>query len=372
MFETSRRRLLQALGVGTAGSVAGCSAVAPTAEDRTTAEQSTTTAAAQEPEVDSIALDPTEVPDPIDRDEPKRHEVTLTAEEVTAEIEPGVTFSYMTFDGTVPGPMIRVRRGDTVSLTMENATENALPHNVDFHAVYGTGGGSIATTAAPGEENAMEFRAEYPGAYIYHCAVANLDYHISSGMFGIILVEPEDGLPEVDHEFYVGQHEVYTDKPAGKEGQHGFDYNAMGREDPSYVLLNGEKYAYTTDRHGPLEVETGDTARVYMVTGGPNLPSYFHPIGNVWTKAWPNGSLASTPDEYVQTMTVAPGSCFVGEMEFPVPERVKLVDHALSRVARKGMMAEIDVTGEKQNEIFDPEPDGADEGPLYGDESGDY
>ncbi|MDY7083139.1 MAG: multicopper oxidase domain-containing protein, partial [Halobacteria archaeon] len=121
----------------------------------------------------------------------------------------------------------RVRQGDTVNFTFKNLPDNAMTHNVDLHAVYGTGGGNVATTANPGEENAMKFEAKYPGAFIYHCAVPNLDYHISSGMFGMIVVEPPEGLPEVDREFYLGQHEVYTNKPAGEKGKHSFDFDAM-------------------------------------------------------------------------------------------------------------------------------------------------
>ncbi len=362
MFETTRRKTLQALGIGGTASVAGC-ASAPSADTRTDTGTPGTDAPAPE---GGVAADPTDLPPPVDWTEPRHHEVTLTAEEVTAEIEPGVTFDFMTFDGRIPGPMIRVRQGDTVTFTLENAPDNDVPHNVDMHAVYGTGGGSVATMAAPGEENAERFRAEYPGAYIYHCAVANLDYHVSSGMFGIVLVEPEDGFPEVDREFYFGQHEVYTDAKTGEEGHHGFDFAAMAREDPTYVLLNGEKYAYAAGRRGPLEAEVGETARVFFVDGGPNLGSSFHPIGNVWSRCYPQGSLSAEPRTHVQTEPVAPGSCMIGEMEFPVPSRVKLVDHALSRVARKGMLAEIDVTGEKNTDVFDPEPDGPDEGPIYG------
>ncbi|MDH5019965.1 copper-containing nitrite reductase [Halobacterium rubrum] len=360
MFDTTRRKMLQALGVGGAtATIAGC-AEAPT-DDTVETEAQTMTEQMQnstpnEVDVDTVAADPTDVPDPIDRDEPKTHDITLETKEVTAEIEPGVTFDYMTFDGQVPGPMIRVREGDTLNLTLENPEGNQMPHNVDFHAVYGTGGAAEATTVNPGESASVSARLEYPGAFIYHCAVPNLDMHISAGMYGMILVEPKDGLPEVDHEFYFGQNEIYTDKSTGKEGHHAFNMDAMADENPTYVTLNGEKYAYAAANKGPLEVQKGDSVRVYMVTGGPNVTSNFHPIGNVWTEAWPNGAIASEPDKNAQTMKVAPGSCFVGTMETPVPERIKLVDHALSRVARKGLLAEVDVLGEEEPEIFDPDP----------------
>lgn len=367
MFATSRRKLMQALGLGGAATVAGCNA--PNDLQAREVEETSILQQAEQTSADRVAADPTDVPEPINRDEPTRHDVTLTAKEVTAEIEDGATFNFLTFDGQVPGPMIRVREGDTVSLTLENAPESNLQHNVDLHAVYGTGGGAVATTAAPGEENGMEFRAEYPGAYIYHCAVPNLDYHISAGMFGMIVVEPKDGLPEVDQELYFGQHEVYTDKAAGESGHHSFDYEAMAAENPSYVLLNGEKHAYAAAKYGPVEVQKNDRVRVFLVDGGPNLTSSFHPIGNVWETVYPQGSFTSAPVKHIQSQPVCPGSCFVGDMSTPVPSRIKLVDHALSRVARKGLLAEIDVLGDKEPEIFDPSPDTPasedEEGPIY-------
>ena len=366
MFDTSRRKLLGAVGLGALASLAGCGGDSDGDQTPGARASQSTPEPASEPDVESVAADPADVPDPIDRDHSETVDVTLTVEEVTAEVEPGVTFDYMTFDGQVPGPMLRVRQGDTVEFTLENAPENGMLHNVDFHAVYGTGGGSVATTAAPGEENAMRFQARYPGAFIYHCAVPNMDYHISTGMFGMILVEPPEGLPEVDQEFYLGQHELYTSHDAGAPGHHSFDYEAMRAEEPTYVMFNGEKFAYAADNYGPMEVDVGDTARVYMVSGGPNLTSSFHPIGNVWSEAWPNGSVTTTPDEFVQTMSVPPGSCFVGTLDFEVPSRVKLVDHALTRVTRKGCLAEIDATGEEDESIYDPDFDGSThEGPLY-------
>ena len=198
-----------------------------------------------------VAADPTALPGPVDWTEPKRHQITLETVEVVAEIEPGVTFDYMTFGGQIPGPMIRIRQGDTVEFTLKSASGNIMPHNIDFHAVYGTGSGAEATLVVAGQTNGMVFRAMYPGAFIYHCAVPTLDHHISSGMFGMIVVEPWEGLPPVDHEFYLGQHEVYTDQPAGMQGHHYFDFQAMQREDPTYVLLNGEKHALTPAVAGP-------------------------------------------------------------------------------------------------------------------------
>ncbi|RDZ63932.1 nitrite reductase, copper-containing [Haloferax sp. Atlit-12N] len=357
MLSTTRRRTLQWLGLGGAASLAGCATNAPTAAqsldetEEPTQQRSTNL-------VDRVAADPTDIPGPIDRSEPAEVDVTLRPEEVTAEVEDGVTFTYMTYNGQVPGPFIRVRQGDTVNLTFENPEENAMPHNVDFHAVAGPGGGAEATMTNPGETAHLRFKATYPGAYIYHCAVPNMDMHISAGMFGLILIEPPEGLPEVDQEVYIGQHELYTDKAAGEEGQHNFDYESMRNEDPTYVLMNGEKYAWTPNGRGPAAtVGTGETVRVYFVDGGPNLSSSFHPIGSVWETLYPDGSLTTEPQSHIQTRLVPPGSTTIATMNSPVPGDFKLVDHSLSRVARKGCMAVIRAEGPEDPEIFDPDPD---------------
>jgi len=303
---------------------------------------------------DRIAADPTDIPGPITRNTPKTHEIVLESSEAVAELEDGVQFHYMTFGGQVPSPMIRVRQGDTVILTLKASPENAMLHNIDFHAVYGTGGGANATYVTPGQSKTIKFKAMYPGAFIYHCAVPRMDYHISSGMYGMIVVEPEEGLPEVDHEFYLGQNEVYTQQPVGAKGMHEFNHQAMKDEIPTYIVLNGEKYALTSERHGPMKVKKGETARIFFVNGGPNLSSSFHPIGNVWTKAWREGAIASNPEKFVQTVQVPPGSCGIFEMDFPVPSTIHLVDHALSRVASKGMRGDIVVEGEEEPDIYNP------------------
>jgi len=312
--------------------------------------------AAKPTDVDRIAADPTDIPDPIERDTPTTVTKELTTKEQVAEVEPGVTYTYMSFDGRIPGPMLRVRRGDTVELTVTNDEGNSMPHNIDLHAVRGTGGGAEASMVAPGETATFRFKATYPGAFVYHCAVPNVDMHISSGMFGLILVEPKEGLPEVDHELYFGQHELYTTGETGEKGHHDFDIDAMAAEEPTYVLLNGEKYAITPDGYGAPSLGVGETARVYFAVGGPNLDSSFHPIGSVWDEVWQQGALASEPNRFVQTTPVKPGSCAVATLHAEVPGPIKLVDHALSRVARKGMLAVIQREGDANPAVFDPEP----------------
>jgi nitrite reductase (NO-forming) len=360
----TRRTFIRGIGVGAlAGALGGvggermwigraAKAVArtgPSAQDTVAAAKYALTS-------QRVAADPTKLPPPIGRRGPKRVEVKLEVQEVVAEIEPGVAFSYLTFGGQVPGPMIRVRQGDTVHLTLTNPPSNRDVHNVDLHAVYGTGGGAEGMMVVPGQSASIEFRAMFPGAFIYHCAVPALDFHISSGMFGMILVEPEGGLPPVDRELYFGQNEIYLKGAAGVKGLRDFDYDAMRAEDPTYVVLNGEKDAITPGRWGAVKVKRDERVRVFFVCGGPNLSSHFHPIGNVWSKAWQAGALANAPLRYIQTMVVPPGSCGVFELETPVPETIKLVDHALTRVVSKGMMGMVDVEGAPRLDIFNPKP----------------
>ncbi len=355
--DMGRRQFMRAAGTGAV--LLGATGLIGSARAQASHSQGTGLATASRRDVrgalrraDSVAADATRLPAPITRDHAVHHEIELVARQVVAQLDSGAHFEFMTWDGQVPGPMIRVRQGDTVSLTVTNPKRNTRPHNVDMHAVYGTGGGSAATLVVPGQSRTERFQCRYPGAFIYHCAVANLDEHISRGMFGMILVEPHEGLPQVDREFYLGQHELYTRQPFGSQGTLSFDYQAMAREQPSYVLFNGAVDGYTGGRFGPLQAKVGETVRVFMVSGGPNLLSSFHAIGNVWSRCWPQGALASSPLRYVQTQPVPPGSCFVGDMELPVPETIKLVDHALSRVARKGLLAEIKVTGRPDPAVY--------------------
>ncbi|MCU4753227.1 copper-containing nitrite reductase [Halobacteria archaeon AArc-curdl1] len=367
----NRRRFLAGIGATGVAAIAGCVGSDDDEDgngngnenggnEGSSETENTALADAKAVDVDSIAADPTDIPDPVDWDEPRTHDLTIECIEATAEVEPGVTFDYMTYEGQVPGPMYRVREGDTIDLTFEVPDEyNMDMHNIDFHAVYGPGGGAEATTIAPGDEPArLRFQTKYPGIHIYHCAVPNMDHHISAGMFGAILVEPEDGLPEVDREFYFGQHELYTDGQPGEEGHHTWDVQASRDEDPTYVLLNGEAYGFTpSGAHGPVTAEVGETVRVFQAVGGPNFTAAWHPIGNVWSRLYRDGDLLSDPARNVETTPVAPGTVAAGEMELPVPGPIKIVDHALSRVVHKGALAVIDVQGEEDPDVYDDNPE---------------
>ena len=352
---------MKAAGAGSAIALAGCVGNDDDGGGATPRQEPQTQEEGLDPakslDTDRIAADPRELPDPVDWNSPRHHDIEMTTTEETAEVEPGVTFDYMTFDGQVPGPMVRVRRGDTVNLTLVNESENSMPHNIDFHAVYGPGGGADDTTINPGESATIEFRAMYPGVFVYHCAVPNMDHHISAGMFGAILVEPEDGLPEVDRELYFGQHELYTDGAPGEEGHHSFSFDAMRNEEPTYVCFNGEAYAFTDNGYGPVTVQKGERVRIFHSQGGPNLMSSWHGIGNVWETFYRDGDVVSDPDRYVETAPVAPGSVAIAEIDTPVPGPIKLVDHALSRVVRKGVLGVVEVEGSPEPDIFDPDPE---------------
>lgn len=362
-FPLSRRSLVHALPLGAVsfaatGGLIRTAAAAPAAAP---------TIAASRPIAGRVAADPARLPPPIRRDHPIHHRIVLETYDVVAEIRPGTTFRFMTFGGQIPGPMIRVRQGDTITLTLANKDStqgmaggrnmssgmDMMRHSIDMHAIYGTGGGAMATLVQPGESRTETFQAVFPGAFMYHCAVPDfLDKHISSGMFGIILVEPAEGLPEVDREFYLGQHELYTTGPFGAPGHQQFSIDKMIAENPDYVLFNAAAQGLTPGRYGAMGAKVGERIRVFMVCGGPNLTSSFHPIGNVWSRCWPQGALASAPRRFVQTEPVCPGSCFVGEMDLPVPSMVNLVDHALSRVAHKGLLAQIAVVGPADPSVF--------------------
>lgn len=169
------------------------------------------------------------------------------AQEVISQIAPGIYFNYWTYNKQVPGPMLRIREGDPVELTLTNDPSSLHDHNIDLHAVTGPGGGATLTHVAPGETKTFKFKALNPGLYVYHCAMPNVSTHNSHGQYGLILVEPKEGLAPVDKEFYVMQGELYTVGELGKRGLAIFDSNALLDGNPNYVVFNGR--TETTPSH---------------------------------------------------------------------------------------------------------------------------
>ncbi|WP_343312718.1 copper-containing nitrite reductase [Brucella sp. BE17] len=299
--------------------------------------------------VTDIARKPTDIPPPITRRQPETVTVELETIELEARLDGRTTYRYWTFNGTVPGPFVRVRVGDTVKVSLKNDESSTMMHNVDFHAVTGPGGGAEATTAAPGETKRFTFKAMNPGLYVYHCAVPPVAMHISSGMYGMILVEPEDGLPEVDHEFYVMQGEIYTEEEFGSSGLLTESYEKLLNERPEYFVLNGHVGALTD--HYPMKAKVGETVRIYFGVGGPNFQSSFHVIGEIFDRVYQFGSLTSPPLTDVQTVTVPAGGATAVEFKVEVPGKYVLVDHALSRVER-GLAGFLIVEGDENPDIF--------------------
>jgi nitrite reductase (NO-forming) len=268
--------------------------------------------------------------------------------EVTALMDDGVAYTYWTFGGTVPGPMLRVRQGDTVELTLKNAPESKLSHSIDLHAITGPGGGAKVTQIAPGESATFTFKALNPGAFIYHCASPLVPQHIANGMYGMIIVEPPEGLPPVDHEFYVMQGDFYLEGDRAEHGLHDFSLLDMVDEHPNYVVFNGSVGALTGDR--ALKASVGDTVRIFFGVGGPNTVSSFHVIGEILDRVYPEGA-TSPVLQNVQTTLVPAGGATIAEFKLNYPGNYTLVDHSLGRMT-KGAVGLLQVDGAADPEVF--------------------
>jgi nitrite reductase (NO-forming) len=307
-----------------------------------------TSAPAQAP---SIARAPDDLPPPAGNRPPQLVRVTLETAEVIGQLADGATYKYMTFNGSVPGPFIRVRVGDTVEVTLKNPASSAMTHSIDLHAVTGPGGGATVTQVAPGEQKTFTFKALAPGLFVYHCASPLIAQHIASGMYGMILVEPEGGLPPVDREFYVMQGEIYTQQPFGSQGLLTPSDEKLFNEQPEYFVFNGAVGALTTQH--PLQATAGQTVRIFFGVGGPNFTSSFHVVGETFDKIYNQGSLTSPPLTNVQTTLVPAGGSTVVEMKLEVPGKYMLMDHSLSR-ADRGLSGYLIVEGDPRHDLFHP------------------
>jgi nitrite reductase (NO-forming) len=298
-------------------------------------------------QVTDIAADPSSVPPPIERTEPQVVKIDLTAKEVLAEVAPGVMLNYWTFNGQVPGPMLRVREGDTVELTLHNDASSLHTHSIDLHAVTGPGGGAAVMQVAPGASKSFRFLARNPGLFVYHCASPNVAVHNSHGQYGMILVEPKGGLPKVDREYYVMQGELYTQGRLGERGLQAFDAGKMLDGHPEYVVFNGR----VNGTVGNMKAKRGERIRIFFGNGGVNLVSSFHAIGEVFDDVFPEASMGGDLHHNVQTTLVPAGGATIVEMGLEVPGKLILVDHALARLDR-GAWGTIQVDGDPNPEVF--------------------
>lgn len=301
------------------------------------------------PVIEHELLPPPQVPPAITRKGPARVNIHLEVSERVDHLDDGVRYTFWTFGGTVPGPMLRIRVGDYVDFTLSNHPDSKVPHNIDLHAVTGTGGGAEGSFTAPGHSSTFSFRALNPGLYIYHCATAPVGMHIANGMYGLILVEPEEGLPKVDKEFYVVQGDFYTKGEYGERGLQPFSMEKAIKEDADYVVFNGRVNALTGKN--ALNAEPGEEVRIFFGNGGPNLASSVHLIGEIFDRVFDNGGSKITQTN-VQTTLVAPGSAALLEFKVNTPGHYTLVDHAIFRAFNKGALGELVVGGSDNPQIY--------------------
>ena len=260
----------------------------------------------------------------------------------------GVKYVYWTFGGSVPGSFIRTRVGDEVEFTLKNHPDNKLPHNIDLHAVTGAGGGAASSFVAPGHEVTFSFKTLNPGLYVYHCATAPVGMHIANGMYGLILVEPEGGLPEVDKEYYIMQGDFYTKGANGDPGLQPFDMQKAVDENADYVVFNGKVGALTGDN--AITAKVGETVRLYVGNGGPNLVSSFHVIGEIFDRVNIEGG--SAVNENVQTTLIPAGGAAMVEFKVDVPGTFIIVDHSIFRAFNKGALGMLKVEGEENKKLY--------------------
>jgi len=302
----------------------------------------------QLPVIDAVMTHAPEVPPPVNRDHAALVKVKMETIEKTMKMADGVDYTYWTFNGDVPGQMIRVREGDTVEVEFSNNPNSTVPHNVDFHASTGTGGGAAATFTAPGRTSTFRWKALQAGLYIYHCAVAPVGMHIGNGMYGLVLVEPKEGLPKVDKEFYIVQGDFYTKGKYGEPGLQPFDMDKAIREDADYVVFNGHVGAIAGDN--ALKAKVGETVRMYVGNGGPNLVSSFHVIGEIFDKVYVEGG--KLINENVQSTLIPAGGAAMIEFKVDIPGSFTIVDHSIFRAFNKGALGQLVVEGEDHPEIM--------------------
>lgn len=293
------------------------------------------------PQVNAVLTDAPNVPPPIARTQPAKVVVHLETREVKKRLADGVDYTFWTFGGSVPGKFIRIREGDDVEFHLENHPESRFPHNIDLHAVTGPGGGAASSFAAPGQAAVFNFKAINPGLYVYHCATAPVGMHVANGMYGLILVEPRNGLPRVDREYYVVQSEFYTSGHYGEPGHQAFNMEKALAELPDYVVFNGAVGAAAGD--ASLTAKVGETVRLFVGNGGPNLVSSFHVIGEIFDRVYLEGGFAVNTD--VQTTLIPAGGSAIVEFEVQVPGNYILVDHSIFRAFNKGALAMLKVEG---------------------------
>lgn len=296
----------------------------------------------------AVLTDAPNVPPQITRKHATKVIVNLETKEVKKRLADGVDYTFWTFGGSVPGKFIRIREGDQVEFHLHNHPSSKLPHNIDLHAVTGQGGGAEGSFTAPGHSSTFNFKALNPGLYVYHCATAPVGMHIANGMYGLILVEPKEGLPKVDREFYVFQSEFYTKGKYGAPGLQPFSMTKAVEENADYVVFNGSVGALVGDN--AMKAKTGETVRMFVGNGGPNLVSSFHVIGEIFDKVYVEGG--KLINNNVQTTLVPAGGSAIVEFKLDTTGTFILVDHSIFRAFNKGAIGMLKVEGTADHEVY--------------------
>jgi nitrite reductase (NO-forming) len=250
--------------------------------------------------------------------------VTLDIRDTVQEIAPGVRYHTWTFGGTAPGPIIHVRQGQLVHVTLVN--HGNMPHSVDFHAARVSPNVDFADVA-PGKSFSFTFRANDPGVFMYHCGTKPVLMHIANGMYGAIVVEPPN-MPPVQHQYVLVSSEWYLDKD-GLKSPADLDYTKALAATPDWVTWNGYAGQYATH---PLTANPGDTTRFWVVAAGPSLSTEFHVVGTLLNRAWVNGDMTHY-QRNVQTVHVSAGGGGVFDVKIPATGTYAFVSHAFNSVA---------------------------------------
>ncbi len=298
-------------------------------------------------------------------DGPKVVEFTLTIEEKPFVVDPdGTRIWAMTYNGSMPGPMMVVHQGDYVELTLINPASNELPHNIDFHAATGALGGGALTEINPGEQAVLRFKATRPGTFVYHCAPPGMiPWHVVSGMSGVLMVLPRDGLKDgdgnplkYDRIFYVSEHDLYV--PRDGDGKYkAYDSIGESYEDtlkvmrgliPTHVVFNGAVASLTGEK--ALKAKVGET--VLMVHAQANRDTRPHLIGGHGDFVWEMGKFNNPPARDLETWFIRGGSAGAALYTFLQPGLYAYVNHNLIEAAELGATAHVMVDGEWNDDLM--------------------
>lgn len=260
--------------------------------------------------------------------------VTLTIKELLVTIAPDVAYHAWTFNGTVPGPIVRVRQGQTIHFTLVN--DGTMPHSIDFHAAQTPWNVNYQEVAA-GKSFSFDWKANYPGVFMYHCGAPTVIYHMANGMYGEIIVDPANGWGTPAKEYGLVQSEFYTTQQP--DGTYSVDPTKLANDLPDYVVFNGYTNQY---KLAPLTAKAGERIRLFIVNAGPTEFSAFHVIGAIFSDVYMDGNPANHTVGN-QTITIPPGGGAVVELTIPDPGLYPFVTHSFASVG-KGALGVIKVT----------------------------